>query len=129
MSAKTTTILLADDHAVVRSGFRRILDTEWDLEVVGEAANGREAVEMAEKLKPMVVVMDVTMPELNGLAVMELIRARYPQIPVIICSAHKERSVILDAKKRGANDYLLKPFTSEVLFQKLRQHTSPSFYG
>ena len=67
MPSKPLSILLADDHAVVRNGFRHILAAEWDMQVVGEASNGREAVDMAEQLKPDVVVMDVTMPELNGI--------------------------------------------------------------
>ena len=67
MATKLTTIMLADDHAVVRRGFRMILAAQWDMEVVAEVANGREAVEKAEQLQPDVCVMDVTMPELNGI--------------------------------------------------------------
>ena len=78
MASKQTRILLADDHRVVRNGFRMILAAQWDMEVVGEASNGREAVEMAEKLTPDVVVMDVTMPELNGIEAARQIIAALP---------------------------------------------------
>ena len=80
MAAKLTRILLADDHSVVRSGFRALLAAQWDMEVVGEASNGREAVEMADKLTPDVVVMDVTMPELNGIEAARQITKAQPKI-------------------------------------------------
>ena len=126
-------ILAVDDQLLQLRIVTALLSKQYH---VYTAVSGIEALRFLEEMSIAklihclsIILLDVTMPELNGLAVMELIRARYPQIPVIICSAHKERSVILDAKQRGANDYLLKPFTSEVLFQKLRQHTPPHFYG
>lgn len=120
MSAKTTTILLADDHAVVRSGFRRILDTEWDLEVVGEAANGREAVEMAEKLKPMVVVMDVTMPELNGIEATRRIIKSLPRTRILALSMHKDAVYVREILRAGAHGYLLKDSNQDDLRAAVR---------
>ena len=84
MAAKPIRILLADDHAVVRNGFRMILAAQWDMEVVGEASNGREAVEMAARLEPDVVVMDVTMPELNGIEAARQICKALPKTRVLV---------------------------------------------
>ena len=120
MSAKTTTILLADDHAVVRSGFRRILDAEWDMEVVGEAANGREAVEMAERLKPAVVVMDVTMPELNGIEATRRIAAALPRTRILGLSMHKDAVYVREILRAGAHGYLLKDSNQEDLLAAVR---------
>ena len=120
MSAKSTTILLADDHAVVRSGFRRILDAEWDMEVVGEAANGREAVEMAERLKPAVVVMDVTMPELNGIEATRRIAAALPRTRILGLSMHKDAVYVREILRAGAHGYLLKDSNQEDLLAAVR---------
>jgi CheY-like chemotaxis protein len=79
MPATPIRILLADDHGVVRNGFRMLLAAQWDMEVVGEASNGREAVELAEKLAPDVIVMDVTMPELNGIEAARQITKALPK--------------------------------------------------
>jgi DNA-binding NarL/FixJ family response regulator len=120
MSAKATTILLADDHAVVRSGFRRILDAEWDMEVVGEAANGREAVEMAERLRPAVVVMDVTMPELNGIEATRRIAAALPRTRILGLSMHKDAVYVREILRAGAHGYLLKDSNQEDLLAAVR---------
>ncbi|MEZ4832712.1 MAG: response regulator [Caldilineaceae bacterium] len=100
------------------------------------AQSGIEAIRLLENMavggqlnRLQAILLDVTMPELNGLAILELIRARYPRMPIIICSAHQERSVILNARQRGASDYLLKPYTSEVLLQKLSKHISQTTNG
>ena len=87
---RKTRILLADDHAVVRQGFGRILSAQSDMEIVGEAGNGREAVEMAEKLKPEVVVMDVSMPELNGIEATRRLAKSLPYTRVLALSMHKD---------------------------------------
>lgn len=120
MSTKTTSILLADDHAVVRSGFRRILDAEWDMEVVGEAANGREAVEMAEKLNPAVVVMDVTMPELNGIEGARRISKALPKTRILALSMHKDAVYVREILRAGAHGYLLKDSNQEDLLAAVR---------
>ncbi|MFN7561124.1 MAG: response regulator transcription factor, partial [Prosthecobacter sp.] len=90
MASKQTRILLADDHSVVRSGFRALLAAQWDMEVVGEASNGREAVEMAEKFTPDVVVMDVTMPELNGIEAARQITKMLPKTRILALSMQKD---------------------------------------
>jgi DNA-binding NarL/FixJ family response regulator len=105
---KRTRILLADDHAVVRQGFKMILSAQTDMEIVGEAANGREAVELAEKLRPDVVVMDVAMPELNGIEATRRLVAENPHTRVIALSMHKDSVYVREILRAGARGYLLK---------------------
>lgn len=101
-------ILLADDHSVVRQGFRMILSAQPDFEVVAEAANGREAVEMAEKTKPDVVVIDVSMPELNGIEATRRIMAANDRIRVLALSMHRDSVYVREILRAGAVGYLLK---------------------
>ena len=101
-------ILLADDHTVMRSGLRLLLERQPNLEVVGEAADGREAVELAEEKKPDVVVMDIAMPRLNGVEAARQIVSRSPQTAVAILSMHSDESYVIRSLKAGARAYLLK---------------------
>jgi two-component system, NarL family, response regulator NreC len=101
-------ILLADDHAVVRQGFKMILDAQPDMEIVGEAGNGREAVELIEKLKPDVVVMDVAMPELNGIEATRRVAGSVPHARVVALSMHKDSVYVREVLRAGARGYLLK---------------------
>src|SRR5579871_758110 len=101
-------ILLADDHGVVRQGFKMILSAQPDLEIVGEAANGREAVELAEELKPDIVVMDVAMPELNGIEATRRLASSTPHARVVALSMHKDNVYVREILRAGARGYLLK---------------------
>jgi DNA-binding NarL/FixJ family response regulator len=101
-------ILLADDHTIVRQGLKLIFSSRPDLEVVGEAANGREAVELAEKLKPDVVVMDVAMPELNGIEATRRMVQTNPLVRVLVLSMHREAVYIREILRAGARGYILK---------------------
>jgi len=113
---KKIRILLADDHAVVRQGFRMILAAEHDFEIVGEAANGREAVELAEHLHPDVVVMDVAMPELNGIEATRRLAESAPRARVLALSMHKDSAYVREILRAGARGYLLKDaFDSDLL--------------
>ena len=105
---KKLRILLADDHIVMRSGLRALLDRQPNLEVVGESENGRETVALAASLKPDVVVMDVGMPILNGIEATQTIVAQCPTIAVVILSMHADESYVMRALKAGARGYLLK---------------------
>jgi len=105
---KPTRILLVDDHAVVRQGFKMILSAQPDMEIVGEAGNGREAVELAGQLKPDVVLMDVAMPELNGIEATRRLVAQAPHIRVIALSMHKDNVYVREILRAGARGYLLK---------------------
>src|SRR5215813_3630839 len=113
---KRIRILLADDHAVVRQGFKMILSAQPDMEIVGEAGNGREAVELAEKLRPDIVVMDVAMPELNGI---EATR-RLPHTRVIALSMHKDSVYVREILRAGARGYLLKDSVAADLVRAIR---------
>ena len=108
MSSKKIRILLADDHAVVRNGFRMILAAQDDMQVVGEAANGRQAVESAADLQPDVAVMDVTMPELNGIEATRRMADVAPKTRVLALSMHKDAVYVREILRAGAKGYLLK---------------------
>src|SRR6185312_8920862 len=108
MSDPKITVLLADDHSLVRRGFRRILEDDDAIEVVGEAANGEEAIEMTKRLHPAVVVMDVAMPGTNGLAATKRIVAANPKIAVLMLSMHSEETLVRQALDNGARGYVLK---------------------
>lgn len=117
---KTIRVLLADDHALVRQGFRKILAAEADMEVVGEAANGREAVEEAEKLQPDVVVLDVAMPELNGIEAARRLAERAPRARVLALSMHKDSVYVREILRAGARGYLLKDAFDHELIHAVR---------
>jgi two-component system, NarL family, response regulator NreC len=102
------TVLLADDHSMVRQGFRRIREGQPDIEVVGEAGNGREAIEQATKLAPDVVVMDVAMPELNGIEATRRLMEALPRTRVLALSMHKDAVYVREILRAGARGYLLK---------------------
>jgi DNA-binding NarL/FixJ family response regulator len=108
-------ILLADDHRVVLDGLGLLLESRPEITVVGKAAHGREAVQKARELRPDIVIMDIAMPELNGIEAMVKIRERQPSVRVIILSMHKTSEHIHRALKAGASGYLLKEATGTEL--------------
>lgn len=116
-------ILLADDHAVVRKGFHLILSAQSDMEIVGEAANGREVLEMAEQLQPDVVVMDVAMPELNGIEATRRLATNVPHARVLALSMHKDSVYVREILRAGARGYLLKDSTDSDLLAAVRAVT------
>ena len=106
--ADKITVLLVDDHALVRRGFRRMLDDDETLEVVGEASNGAEAVQLAARLKPQVIVMDCQLPEMNGLEATRKIVAAQPEAAILMLSMHSEDTLVRQALEAGARGYVLK---------------------
>jgi two-component system response regulator NreC len=108
MHPSKTRILLADDHAVVRKGFRLILESQPDMEVVGEAANGRETISLAEQLKPDLAIVDVSMPELNGIEATRRLAEASPRTRVLALSMHKDSVYVREILRAGAKGYLLK---------------------
>jgi two-component system response regulator NreC len=113
-------ILLADDHVLVRQGFKMILSAQPDMQIVGEAANGREAVEAGEKLQPDVVLMDVTMPELNGIEATRRLVTASPRTRVLALSMHKDAVYVREILRAGARGYLLKDSADADLIAAVR---------
>ena len=113
-------ILIADDHPVVRDGLRSMLSTQPDFQVVGEAVNGVEAVQLAARLKPDVILLDLEMPDLDGVSVLTQVRATDPQARVIIVTAYDTDERILQAVVAGAQGYLLKGAPREEIFRAIR---------
>ena len=116
----TTRILLADDHTIVRQGLKLILSSQADFEVVGEAANGREVMELAAKLHPDIVLMDVAMPEVNGIEATRQLTAAHPRLRILVLSMHKEAVYVREILKAGARGYLLKDVIDTELLNAIR---------
>jgi two-component system, NarL family, response regulator NreC len=113
-------ILLADDHAVVRQGFKMILAAQPDMEIVGEAGNGREALDLAGQLQPDVIVMDVAMPELNGIEATRRVADLSPRTRVLALSMHKDSVYVREILRAGARGYLLKDSIASDLLAAVR---------
>lgn len=113
-------VLLADDHAVVRQGFRLILAQQEDMEVVGEAGGGLEAVRLAEELKPDLVIMDIAMPDVNGVEATRRITEGTPERKVLILSMHKDAVYVRESLRAGAKGYLLKESIDQDLLRAIR---------
>jgi DNA-binding NarL/FixJ family response regulator len=127
---KRITVLLAEDHMVVRQGLRALLQVERDIEVVGEAETGRQAVVLARKLRPAVVVMDIAMPLLNGLEATRQILKAVPATKVLILSAHSDDAYVEQVIAMGAAGSLLKQASAHVLSKAVREvHKGNSFFS
>jgi DNA-binding NarL/FixJ family response regulator len=118
---KRITVLLADDNKLVRRDIRELLELEDDLEVVGEANNGREAISMVKKLHPAIVLMDVAMPLLNGLQATRQILKAVPATKVLMLSVHRDEVYVEEATKSGAMGYLIKHTAVNGLCQAIRK--------
>jgi DNA-binding NarL/FixJ family response regulator len=118
---KPITVLLAEDHAILREGLRKLLEADEAFEVIGEAENGRKAVEMTRKLRPAVVVMDIAMPLLNGLEATRQILEAAPGTKVLILSAHSDDAYIERVNAVGAAGYLIKQTSSHILARAIRE--------
>lgn len=114
-------IFLADDHTVVRSGLSAVLSMQEDFKIVGEAGDGEEAVRLCERLQPDVVLMDLLMPKLDGVAATGVIKQRWPQIRVIALTSFKEKEYVEGALKAGAGGYLLKNVSADELVSAVRR--------
>lgn len=113
-------VLLCDDHALVREGTRRLLEEEPDIEVVGEASDGFEAVEMAKKLSPDVIAMDVSMPRMNGIEATRKIKEQFPGISILALTAYDDFAYVSRLIENGASGYILKSVRSEALIQAIK---------
>ena len=115
-----TTIILADDHPIVRRGLRSVLEAEKGFSLLGEAGDGLEAVRMVENLQPDILITDMMMPGLTGLEVTRQVKHRVPKTKIIILSMHASESYVLEALRNGANGYVLKDTVSEELVEAIR---------
>ncbi len=126
----TIRILLADDHVVMRRGIRALLERRPDFQVVAEAGDGREAVELTETYAPHVVVADIAMPNLNGIEAARQIAQKSPQTAIVILSMHSDESYVLRALKAGARGYLLKDSPeSDLINAILAVHEGKAFFS
>jgi len=121
-------VLLSDDHRIMREGLRSLLEKEPDIKVVGEAEDGYSTIELARKLKPQVVVMDITMPDLNGIEATHQITKEMPDIKVLALSMHNDQRFVERMLKAGATGYLLKDCASEELVGAIRTVLSNQTY-
>lgn len=115
-----TKILLADDHRIVRQGFRSLIEKNTDLTVVGETDDGRTAIRLCGELHPDVIIMDISMPGLNGIEATQRITAQFPETKVIALSMHSNRRFVVDMLKAGASGYLLKECVFDDLTRAIR---------
>jgi two-component system, NarL family, response regulator NreC len=113
-------VLLADDHALVRHGFRLLLSSQPDIEVVGEAATGRQALELCHQLKPQLVILDVAMPDMNGVEATRQILQECPGTNILILSMHKDAIYVRETLRAGAKGYLLKDSIDRDLLEAVR---------
>jgi two-component system response regulator NreC len=120
MSENVIRILLADDHAVLRAGLRVLLNSEPDMEVVGEASNGTEALERIDSVRPNVVVLDLSMPGLSGLDIIERITSDHPQTRVLVLTMHDDKQYILHVLQAGGAGYVLKSGADTELIDAIR---------
>src|SRR3954452_14071217 len=121
-------ILLADDHKVMREGLRMLINAQPDMEVVGEADNGQRTVALTQKLQPDLVVMDISMPELNGLKATEKLRHMCPRIKILTLTRHTDDGYLQQMLKAGASGYVLKQSSSEELVRAIRAVVSGQRY-
>jgi two-component system, NarL family, response regulator LiaR len=149
MNAAPIKVLLVDDHAVVRSGLGAVLMTNEDLELVGEASNGEEAIRQVDRLRPDVVLMDILMPVMDGVQATKAIHDKHPEVRIIALTSFKEKDMVEGALKAGALSYLIKnvsadelvtairgamsgqprlsPEAAQVLIQDMKQPTTPGY--
>jgi len=113
-------VLLAEDHTIVRKGLRSLLDAEPGIEVIDEAEDGREAVQKAQQLRPDVVLMDITMPGLNGLEATRQIKKRFPEVKVLVLTVHAGEEYVLQVLRAGASGYLVKQTAPRELVSAIR---------
>ncbi len=121
-------IILADDHEMMREGLKTLVNQQTDMEVIGEADDGRKAIELAKELKPDVVVMDVSMPELNGLKATDKLKQLCPEIKILNLTRHKDASYLQQLMQSGSSGYVLKKSASQELIRAIRSVAAGDTY-
>jgi len=124
MAQKIVTVLIADDQTLFREGIKDLLEDEKGIKVIGEASNGPEAIEMVKKLKPEVVLMDIKLPQMDGVSATKIIRKECPKTNVLILSSYEDEAHITEAIQAGANGYLSKMLPASELVHALKTFTA-----
>jgi DNA-binding NarL/FixJ family response regulator len=128
MMDKKHRIIIVDDHTLVRAGLRRLLNEDASLEVVGEAGNGRLAISAVDLLAPHLVLMDLSMPEMNGLEATLEIKRCHPEVRVLVMTMHKSEEYVQSSLEAGADGYILKEATPEELLEAIRSVLQGNIY-
>lgn len=113
-------VLIADDHAIVRAGLRTLIESDPDLELVGEAAGGYEAIELIDKTKPDILVLDISMPDIDGIAVTKLLNIKNLDVNILILTIHEDKALLREAVKSGASGYILKNAAEKELISAIK---------
>lgn len=125
---KSVHVILADDHTIVRKGLRALLDESEHIDVVAEAQNGRDVLDLVDELQPDVVIMDISMPQLNGLEATRRLKARHPGTKVVILTMHLDEEYILQSLHAGAHGYLIKQSAPKELVQAIDMSLAGEYY-
>lgn len=115
-----TRVIIADDHAIVRAGLRLLLSSESDMEIVGEADGGKDAYALVNELFPEILILDLSMPDMDGIELSRLIHTQFPQIKILILTVHQDESLLREAMKVGASGYILKQAAETELITAIR---------
>ena len=121
-------ILIADDHGVLRAGLRALLNSEPDMEVVGEVDNGEKAITQAKRLKPDVLLMDISMPGISGMEATRLLNLEHPELKILLLTIHEDKSLLKEAIKYGAAGYILKRAVESELINAIRAVAAGDMY-
>lgn len=121
-------LLIVDDHGIVREGLKALFNAESDIEVVGVAQDGYQAIELMKNLSPDVVIMDISMPEMNGIEATRELVAHSPGIKVMVLSVHSERNIVIEVLRAGAAGYVLKTYLFDELMRAIRSVAADGFY-
>ena len=122
-------ILLADDHTILRAGLKMMLNAQPDMEVVGEAQDGRQALQEAQRLQPDIILMDITMPDMNGIEATKQIKKLVPEVKVLVLTMHENEEYVFQALRAGASGYMLKEAADTELITALHVIRSGQFYA
>lgn len=124
----TISILVVDDHAVVRAGLRALIQSDPSMRIAGEAAGGLEAISLVEKLRPDVLVLDLSMPDMDGILVTKELHEKYPDIRILILTVHEDEALLREAMKSGASGYILKYAAEKELIEAINRIISGGMY-
>ena len=120
MQSDAISVVLADDHVLMRNGLKKILEMETDIKIIGEASNGQEAIAVAKKKRPRVILMDINMPRMNGIEATKVLKKEMPDIKIVILTIYDDREYLLELIKLGINGYVLKDIEPRGLVEAVR---------